>query len=81
LREQRTDDDLGALGERLLRRLLRASGVAAVVLHEQLHVRAVEFGKRHLGRVAHRQRGDAGIAASRQRQDQGDPDLAGADRG
>ena len=81
MREQRPDDDLGALGERLLRRLLRAAGVAAVVLHQKLDVRAVEFGQRHLGGVLHRLRHGAGVAAGRQRQDQADLDRAGADRG
>ena len=72
LREQRPDDDLGALGERLLRGGLRALRIAAVVLHQQLDVRVLEFGQRHLGRVLHRLRGDAGIAGRRQRQDQRD---------
>ena len=81
MRKQRPDDDLGALGERLLRRLLRAARGAAVVLDQELDVRAVEFGQRHLGRVLHRQRHGAGVAAGRQRQDQADPDRAGADRG
>ena len=43
--------------ERLLRRLLRAARRAAVVLHQKLDVGIVEFGERHLGGVAHRQRG------------------------
>ena len=81
MREQRPDDDLGALGERLLRRLLRAAGGAAVVLHQKLDVGAVEFGQRHLGGVLHRLRHGAGVAAGRQRQDQADLDGAGADRG
>ena len=81
LREQRPDDDLGAFAQRLLRRLRRAAGRAGVVLHQKLDVGAVELGERHLGGVLHRQRGDAGVAAGRQRQDQRDLDLAGADRG
>ena len=40
MREQRPDDDLGALGQRLLRRLLRAAGGAAVILDQELDVRA-----------------------------------------
>ena len=40
----------------------------------------LEFRQRHLGGVLHRLRGDAGIAGGRQRQDQADLDLAGADR-
>ena len=81
MREQRPEDDFGALGERLLRRLLRAAGGAAVVLHQKLDVGIVEFGERHLGGVAHRLRRRAGIALRRQRQDQRDLDLPGADLG
>ena len=73
MREQRPEDDFGALVERLLRRLLGAAGAAAVVLHQQLDVGDVEFGERKLGSVAHRLRGHAGIAALRQRQDQSRP--------
>ena len=57
-REQRPEDDLGALVEHLLRRLLGALRAAAVVLHQQLEVRVVEFRERHLGGVAHGLRGD-----------------------
>ena len=70
LREQRTDDDLGAFVDRLLRGELRALRRAGVVLHQQLDVRFLEFGERHFGGVLHRLRGDAGIARRRQRQDQ-----------
>ncbi len=80
MRKQRTDDDLGAFGENLLRRLLRPTRSAAVVLHQELDVGAVEFNQRHLGCVLHRQRHGAGVAAGRQRQDQADPDRSNADR-
>ena len=73
MREQRADDDLGALVERLLRGLLSAGGGAAIVFHQKLDVGAVELGERHLGGVLHRLRDDAGIAAGRQRQDQRRP--------
>ena len=81
LREQRPEDDLGAFVERLLGALPRRLGGAAVVLHQELDVGGIELGERHLGGVAHRLPGDAGIAAGRQRQDQADLDLAGADGG
>ncbi len=80
-REQRADDDFGAFVDRLLRAGLRALRRAAVVLHQQLDVRILEFGERHIGGVFHRLRGDAGIALRRQRQDQADADLARAERG
>ena len=73
-------DHLGAFVERLLRRLLGAARGAAVILDQELDVGAVEFDQRHLGGVLHGLRGDAGVAASRQRQDQPDLDLSGADR-
>ena len=69
-REQRTDDDFGALVDRLLRGGLRALRRAGVVFDQQLDVRILEFGERHFRRVLHRLRGDAGIALRRQRQDQ-----------
>ena len=40
----------------------------------------LEFRQRHFGGVLHRLRGNAGIAGGRQRQDQADLDLPGADR-
>ncbi len=58
-----------------LRAGLRALRRAAVVFHQQLDVRILEFGERHFGRVLHRLRRDAGIALRRQRQDQADTDL------
>ena len=78
-REQRSENDLGAFvsacwvpGRRLR--------TAAVVLDQELDVGVLEFGQRHFGGVLHRLRGDAGIAGGRQRQDQADLDLPGADR-
>ena len=53
---------------------------AAVVLDQELDVRILEFRQRHFGGVLHRLRGDAGIARGRERQDQADLDLPGADR-
>jgi hypothetical protein len=53
---------------------------AAVILDQKLDVRILEFRQRHLGRVLHRLRGDAGIAGGRERQDQADLDLPVADR-
>ena len=40
----------------------------------------LEFGQRHLRGIFHRLCGNAGIACGRQRQDQSDLDLPGADR-
>ena len=80
LREQRAEDQFGAFVERLLRGQPRAVGRAAVVFHQKLNVRRFEFGERHFGGVAHRLAGNAGIAAGRQRQNQRDLDLAGAER-
>ena len=54
LREQRADDDLGALVDRLLRAGLRALRRAGVVLHQQLDVRVLEFGERDFRGVLHR---------------------------
>ena len=79
-REQRAQNDFRALAERLLGDLLRALRAAAVILDQKLDVRILEFRQRHLGRVLHRLRGDAGIAGGRERQDQADLDLPGADR-
>ena len=79
-RKQRAENDLGAFVERLLRALARALRAAAVVLDQKLDVRILEFRQRHLGGVLHRQRRDAGIAGRRQRQDQSDFHLPGADR-
>ena len=53
---------------------------AVVVLDQELDIGILEFRQRHLGGILHRLGGDAGIAGSRQRQDQADLDLAGADR-
>ena len=66
--------------ERLLGGRRAASAVAAVVLHQELDVGRIEFGERHLGGVAHGLPGNAGIAAGRQRQNEADLDLAGAER-
>jgi hypothetical protein len=60
--------------------LLRALRAAAVILDQKLDIRILEFRQRHLGRVLHRLRGDAGIAGGREWQDQADLDLPGADR-
>ncbi len=79
-REQRAQNDLRAFVERLLGALLRALRAAAVILDQKLDVGILEFRQRHLGGVLHRLRGDAGIAGGRQRQDQADLDLPGADR-
>ncbi len=79
-REQRTQNHFRALAERLLRDLLGALRAAAVILDQELDVGILKLGQRHLGRVLHRLRGDAGIAGCRQRQDQPDLDLAVADR-
>ena len=53
----------GALVERLLGALPRRIGVAAVVLNQELDVGRIELGQRHLGGVAHRLAGEAGVAA------------------
>ncbi len=79
LRKQRAENDLGALVERLLSGEPRGFGGAAVVFHQELDIGIVEFRNRHLGGIAHRLAGDAGIARRRQRQDQAGLDLAGAD--
>ena len=70
---------MGAVVERLLRGKLGGLGGAAIVLHQKLDVRIVEFGDRHFRGIAHRLAGNAGIAGRRQRQDQPHFDLAGAD--
>ena len=75
--EQRPEDDFGALLDRLLGGSLRALRAAAVVLDQQLDVRILKFDQRELGGVAHRLRGNAGIACARQRQQQADADRAG----
>ena len=79
-REQRPQNDLRAFLERLLGGLLRALRGAAVILDQKLDVRILEFRQRHLGGVLHRLRGDAGVAGGRERQQQADLDLPGADR-
>ena len=79
--EQRPEDDFRALIDRLLRRALRALRAAAVVLDQELDVRALELDQRQFGGVAHRLRRNAGIARARQRQEQPDADRPGADRG
>jgi hypothetical protein len=76
MREQRTENDLGAFVDQLLRRLLRARRAAGVVLHQKLDIRIVEFTQRKLGGVAHRLRGHAGIAGRAERQDETDLDLS-----
>jgi hypothetical protein len=81
LRKQRPEDDLSALVERLLGGQPRRLGGAAIVHHQKLDVGSVELGDRHLGGVAHRLPGEAGIATGRQRQNETDLDLAGADGG
>jgi hypothetical protein len=53
---------------------------AAVILDQELDVGILELGQRHFGGVLHRLPGNAGIAGGRQRQDQADLDLPGADR-
>ena len=77
LRKQRPENDLGALVERLLGAELRRLGGAAVVFHQELDVRIIEFGDRHFRGIAHRLAGKAGIAGRRQRQDEPGFDLAG----
>ena len=81
MREQRPEEDLGAFIDRLRRRLLSAGRGAAVVLDHELDVGAAELGERHLGGIAHRLAGDAGIAASRERQDYADLHPAGGTDG
>jgi len=78
--EQRPEDDLGAFRERLLGGGLCALRGAAIVLHQELDVGIAEFGERHLGGIAHRLRRKACIAGTRERQDERDLDLTGADR-
>src|SRR3954468_8444395 len=78
-REERPEDDLGALGECLLRCLLCTAGVAAVVLHQKLDVGIGKFRERHFGSIAHRAADRRAIAGSREWQDQRDLYLAGAD--
>ena len=65
LREQRADDDRGAFGERLLRRLLRACGVPPSSFTRSWMFGIAEFRDRHFGRVLHRGGGNAGIARQR----------------
>ena len=77
-RKQRTQNDLGAFVERLLRSLARALRTAGVILDQKLDIGILEFRQRHLGGVLHGLRGDAGIAGGRQRQDQSHLDLPGA---
>ena len=79
-REQRAQNDFRALADRLLGDLLGALRAAAVILDQKLDVRILEFRQRHLGRVLHRLRGDAGVAGGRERQDQADLDLPVANR-
>ena len=80
LREERPENDLGAFVDRSLRGLLRAERGAAVVLDQELDIRRIEFGDRELGGIFHRLRDKAGIAGSRQRQDETDLDRAASDR-
>ena len=51
-----------------------------MILDQELDIRILEFRQRHFGGVAHRLRGEPGIACRRQRQDQPDLDLSGPDR-
>jgi hypothetical protein len=80
LREQRAEDQFAAFVDRLLGRKPRTIGRAGVILDQKLDIRGVEFGERHFGGVAHGLTGDAGIPASRQRQNERNPHLAGAKR-
>ena len=45
-----------------LRHLLGALGGAAVVFHQELDVRTLEFGERHFSGVFHRLCSNAGVA-------------------
>ena len=65
LGEQRPQNDLGALVERLLRPDPGRLGGAAVVFHQELDVGRIELGNRHFRGIAHRLAGDAGIAGRR----------------
>jgi hypothetical protein len=75
-REKGSENDFGPFVERLLRRLLRAGSIAAVVLHQELNVGAVEFRNRELGRIAHGLAGHERISCSGKRQDEPDLHLA-----
>src|SRR5262249_5262602 len=77
--EDRSENDLATLVERLLRSLLGAGRAAAVVLEQKLQIRNVELGERHFGGVAHRGTGGAGVTGGGQRQDEPDLDLTLAD--
>jgi len=68
----------GTFVERLLGSLLRALRIAGVVLESEAGYWDSGIGQRHLGGVLHRLGRDAGIARSRQRQDQSHLDLSGA---
>src|SRR5262249_56503584 len=71
--EDRSENDLATLIERLLRSLLGAGRAAAVVLEQKLQIRNVELGERHFGGVAHRGTGGAGVTGGGQRQDRPAP--------
>ena len=80
LGEQRPENDFSTLIDGLLRTLLCALRSAAVVLDQELDIRILKFGERQFCGVAHRLRGDGGIAGRRQRQQEPDLDLAAAHR-
>ena len=67
--------------KRLLRGRLRALGRAAIVLHEEGDVGALEFAERQFGGVAHALRHHGALPRTAHGQDQGDLDGAGADGG
>ena len=78
--EERPDDELGALRDRLLGGLARPLGGAAVVLHQDRDVGVLELADRKVGGVTQRGRGDGALALPGQRQDQRDLDRARSDR-
>ena len=81
LREQRPENDLRALVDRLLAQpAARSAALPASSFTSSWMSGLVEFRERQFGGILHRLRGEAGIATGRQRQDQRDLDLAAADR-
>jgi hypothetical protein len=78
--EQGAENKLGALVDRLLRGRLRPRCGAATILEQKLDIWILELSQRQFGGVLHGLRRQPDIAGGRQRQDQSDPDLTGADR-